>query len=453
MKDRQQVSSSISFFAPLSLGSFVWIIFRDVPIGRFTDGEFVTCRVLGGLPKQPFVEVSLRPSRIEGDLEVDSPPEVGESIHAYVVDTHKKGCFLRLSREVEGRVILKELCDGFLPNPAENFPMGRLVVGKVKEVKLAKKKKAAQSAGCKQVVDLDLRESVLLASENNVEYDDIEIGGKYKGTVTRIEDYGVFVRIENSKLSGLVHKSECSDNYVKRVQDLYDPGDMVKVLVLKKDEEKKNIGFSMKASHFEDDEDSEDDSISGDESEGEAEALGELDSDDENFASKLAEKMSRDKVPAGDSDDSASEANSDSSSSEDEKEPVNRKDSKNKVTMDTDVGFDWGGLSSKPSAQGNADWEKDEDDDSSGDESDGLRKSSHKSRKKHAQRLREEQEISKREAALADGTADDNPETAGDFERLLAGNPNSSELWIKVRSKDTFDVRYESVSNTLHSFE
>jgi rRNA biogenesis protein RRP5 len=57
--------------------------------------------------------------------------------------------------------------------------------------------------------------------------------------------------------------------------------------------------------------------------------------------------------------------------------------------------------------------------------------SSHKSRKKQAQRRREEQEITRRETALADGTADENPETAGDFERLLAGNPNSSELWIR----------------------
>jgi rRNA biogenesis protein RRP5 len=63
-----------------------------------------------------------------------------------------------------------------------------------------------------------------------------------------------------------------------------------------------------------------------------------------------------------------------------------------------------------------------------------VKKSSHRSRKKQAKRRREEQEIAKREAALADGTADDNPETAADFERLLAGNPNSSEIWIRYMS-------------------
>ena len=61
----------------------------------------------------------------------------------------------------------------------------------------------------------------------------------------------------------------------------------------------------------------------------------------------------------------------------------------------------------------------------------GAQKTSHKSRKKQAQRRREEDEITRRETALADGTADENPETAADFERLIAGSPNSSELWIK----------------------
>jgi rRNA biogenesis protein RRP5 len=32
---------------------------------------------------------------------------------------------------------------------------------------------------------------------------------------------------------------------------------------------------------------------------------------------------------------------------------------------------------------------------------------------------------------LADGTADENPETAADFERLVASSPISSETWIK----------------------
>ena len=106
--------------------------------------------------------------------------------------------------------------------------------------------------------------------------------------------------------------------------------------------------------------------------------------------------------------------------------------------MDTNVGFDWD-ASGKSSTKAKLANDESSDDDSDGsssssdDESDddvGFT-SSHKSRKKAAARRKEEEEISRREVALADGTADENPETAADFERLVASSPNSSETWIK----------------------
>ena len=194
------------------------------------------CRVLGGIPARPLVEVSLRPNRIEGDLEDDNVPESGEVAYAYVIATNKRGCFVRLSRSVEGRVMLKEMSDEFLPNPAAAFPPGRLVVGKVKEIKENKNNKQV-----KTIVDFDMRESKVLESQK-LGFEDIELNSKFRGTVTRIENYGVFVRIENSTVSGLVHKSECSDKYVKNLSDLYDPGDLVKVLVIKKDVAEKRLG-------------------------------------------------------------------------------------------------------------------------------------------------------------------------------------------------------------------
>ena len=78
--------------------------------------------------------------------------------------------------------------------------------------------------------------------------------------------------------------------------------------------------------------------------------------------------------------------------------------------------------------QGDSSEEENSEDD---DDEEGAQKSSHKARRKQARRRREEQNISRREMALADGTADENPETPADFERLLASNPNSSEIWIR----------------------
>jgi rRNA biogenesis protein RRP5 len=392
------------------------------------------------IPKQSLVDVSLRQSRKEGDLDDDETPPEGETIQGFVVQTNKKGCFVRLARHVEGRVTLKELCDGFLHDPAASFPMGRLIAGKVKAVRDAKKSKNSKDP-TKVQVDLDMRESTLMDHQKKLTFEDIELQGKYKGTVTRIESYGVFVQIENSNVSGLVHMSECSDKFIKNLGSLYDPGDRVKVLALKKDDEGKKLGFSMKASHFEDDEDSDDDSSDGDAEMADVKDLmGEdkeddgFDSDDENFASKLSAKMEAedkddssgdDKGGDSEQDDGDSDDDSDSDDSDDEAE------AKKKSALDTDVGFDWGaGASGKQNkleadSSDESDSEDEEDDDAEG------KNSSHKSRKKQAKRRREEQEISRRETALADGTADENPETAGDFERLLAGNPNSSELWIR----------------------
>ena len=104
----------------------------------------------------------------------------------------------------------------------------------------------------------------------------------------------------------------------------------------------------------------------------------------------------------------------------------------------TNVGFDWGASTSKPTKSSKFAANSSDDDESSNsseDESDddadiGV-KNSHKARKKAAAKKREEEETSRREAALADGTADESPENSADFERLVASSPNSSEVWIK----------------------
>eukprot|EP00934_Nitzschia_sp_Nitz4_P003539 Nitzschia sp. Nitz4//scaffold29_size155292//140902//147146//NITZ4_002690-RA/size155292-augustus-gene-0.216-mRNA-1//1//CDS//3329546544//3529//frame0 len=397
----------------------------------FPNGMHVVCRVLRSVPKQSMVEVSLRESRIEGDIDDDEPMPEGETVQGFVIQTNKKGCFIRLARHIEGRVTLKELSEAFLPNPAVSFPPGRLVTAKVKSIQEVKKSKSSKDP-TKFRVDLDMRESSLLDKKKLMSFDDIELQSKHKGTVTRIESYGVFVQLENSNVSGLVHMSECSDHFIKNLQALYNPGDLVKVLVIKKDPEEKKLGLSMKASHFENDEDSDDDTsmegeVEDDDEDSEMEDVfnsgrmqddDDLDSDDENYVSKLASKMETEE----DSEDDSDEADSSEDDSDDEG-PAGRN------LLDSDVGFQWGVGTAIDKRNGN-DSSDESDSEEESDDEDG-KKSSHKSRKKQAERRREEQEISRREVALADGTADENPETPADFERLLAGDPNSSELWIR----------------------
>jgi rRNA biogenesis protein RRP5 len=415
---------------------------------QFPHGTYVTCRVLKPIPGQSIVDVSLRPSRIEGDLDDDEPPAVGDTVPGYVIRTNKSGCFIRTSRQIEGRVSIKELCDGFLPDPAASFPPGRLVVGKVKEVHEAQKKKGKPNSPARVLVDLDMRESTLL-NPDKLSFDAIELNSKHRGTVTRVEPYGIFVRIENSDVSGLVHKSECSDKFIKNLDGLFDPGDLVKVLVIKSEAEGKKLGLSMKPSHFADDDDSDDDSSVENSMEEDADQdlmdsndEGSLDSDDENFGAKLAAKMQQEEGSDDSSDDDSGSSSvpaldktaHESSESDDESDHDTLKKSTPKA-FDMDVGFDWGPTAHPASSKAKDEDDTSQDGDSSSEseeeEDDNGVKSSHKSRKQQARRRREEQEIAHRETALADGTADQNPETAADFERLIAGNPNASEIWIR----------------------
>ena len=284
-----------------------------------------------------------------------------------------------------------------------------------------------------------MRESSILESEDKLTFDEVEEGAKYKGVITRIERYGVFVRLDNSRVSGLAHITECSDEFIAGGLDkYYDPGDLVKVYVLNLDKDAKQVNFSLKASYFEGDIDSDDESSSESDCEDERstsndEVLSDaydseidnksIDSNDENFASKLAKKMSSPNESSDDESSSESESGFDEESSSDEESVP-----ENKNGMDTNVGFDWG--ENNDQSMRIDDDSSSESDASSEDDELSLGKKS-KLRKKSSLKRQEEKKIALREIALADGTLDVNPETRADFERLIASNPNFSEHWIK----------------------
>ena len=65
------------------------------------------------------------------------------------------------------------------------------------------------------------------------------------GTVRNVIDFGAFVDI-GVKHDGLVHISELSENYVKNPSDVVSIGDIVKVKVIKIDNDRQKVSLSMK---------------------------------------------------------------------------------------------------------------------------------------------------------------------------------------------------------------
>jgi rRNA biogenesis protein RRP5 len=55
---------------------------------------------------------------------------------------------------------------------------------------------------------MTFRSGDLIRAPGTITAADLQSGQKIEGIVKRIEDYGLFIQIKGSKLSGLCHKSE-----------------------------------------------------------------------------------------------------------------------------------------------------------------------------------------------------------------------------------------------------
>lgn len=75
--------------------------------------------------------------------------------------------------------------------------------------------------------------------------EDLKEGMVLTGTVRNVIDFGAFVDI-GVKHDGLVHISEMSDKYIKNPSEIVSVGDIVKVKVIKIDQERQKVGLSMK---------------------------------------------------------------------------------------------------------------------------------------------------------------------------------------------------------------
>lgn len=73
----------------------------------------------------------------------------------------------------------------------------------------------------------------------------MKIGDVVTGTVTGLQDYGVFVKVE--EYDGLIHISELSDKFVRDVRDYLTVGDIIDLKVLEVDEDYKKLKLSYKA--------------------------------------------------------------------------------------------------------------------------------------------------------------------------------------------------------------
>ena len=262
--------------------------------GPLEQGEYRLCRVVAVDEARGHIECSLRPSRVaaaaggaskkrkltnpagntlladadpaEETFDTADYPPIGAVVKGFVIGTNAGGCFVRVGRGLVGRVMIKNLSDQFVANPKIEFPEGRLVAAKVTSVDEDAEK-----------LELNLRPSAVLGGDADTlakqELAALEIGSKIRGTVTRVEPFGVFIRLDGLKsVTGMCHRSEAADRFVEDLTKFFSAGDLVKAVVLKVELDTKRLSLGLKASYFDQDDASEDESEE-DESEEEESAM------------------------------------------------------------------------------------------------------------------------------------------------------------------------------------
>ncbi|MCO5565819.1 hypothetical protein L7F22_019494 [Adiantum nelumboides] len=238
--------------------------------------------------------------------------QVGQKVRGFVKSAvEKAGLFVDVGRNVTARVRISESSDSFVADWKSLFKPGQLVEGTITEVGSSNNKvemslKSKVGGTKSKKVSAKSVEATLLAS--------LEVGQKVKGFVRALAEFGVFVQIDGTTLSGLAHKTQLSDDAdPDQAVKAFSVGDKVKAVILKLDVEKKKLSFGLKPSLFssedfeesaEEEEDDDEGSDAGSSDvEMDADALLQNDSDDDENLLEIDHGSDSDEEEEEDSED------------------------------------------------------------------------------------------------------------------------------------------------------
>ncbi|OCL15098.1 rRNA biogenesis protein-like protein RRP5 [Glonium stellatum] len=345
------------------------------------------------------VGLSTRPSNVlSSSLPVKDPQisnisqlKVNDVVRGFVKNVADGGLFISLGPRVTAFVRISDISDAYIKDWKAGFEIDQLVTGKIIAVDSALNH--VQMSLKASIIDKDYVQPL--------QFSDIKPGQIVTGKVRKVEDFGVFIVVDNSNnVSGLCHRSEIADGQkVEDVKALYKEGDAVKAKVLKLDEKKRRINFSLKYSNIkgspEDSHDSDEDVSDGGVDIENSGSEGEVLEDDTEM---------RD-VHSTDDEEEAEEGNHHFDEMDVDEVPITKS-----ISGLNTSGFDWTGTSLGPD-EGDAVSDMEQGEDVS------------KKKKKH-----------RKPEIKIDRTGDLDkigPQSVADFERLLLGQPNSAELWVR----------------------
>lgn len=150
------------------------------------------------------------------------------------------GAFVNLGG-ADGLIHLSELSWGRVNHPSEVVSIGQKLNVMVLSVDRKRKR-----------IGLSLRR--LLPEPWDTVPDKYEVGQLVRGTVTKLVHFGVFARLENDAIEGLVHISELADKRINHPSEVVSEGLEVELRIIRIDTDKRRMGLSLKQAQPEEEE-------------------------------------------------------------------------------------------------------------------------------------------------------------------------------------------------------
>ncbi|CAN1306960.1 rRNA biogenesis protein RRP5 [Linum perenne] len=360
------------------------------PLAEYHEGQFVRCKVLEislSVKGTAHIDLSLRSVEQSGNTHVEKIEDLhpNDVVQGYVKSVTAKGCFILLSRKLEAKILMSNLCDGYVEKPETEFPVGKLVSGRILSVEPLSKR-----------IEVTLRTTNPSNEEKSQGKDlsHLRVGSVVSGSIRRVESYGLFITLSNTNMVGLCHVSELPADQTNDILSNYKAGEKVTVKILQVDEERRRISLGMTNL------DTDNNTDESESDEGEEEDGG--DSDDDSDTNIVL-------LPEGHNSDSEDE---------NEEHPILAEAESRASIPPLEVTLD--------------DMEEDEVDDrvTPDNQERNVEPDTKDKKKKEKSKSKgeREKEIRAAEERLLEK---DIPRSADEFEKLLRGSPNSSFIWIK----------------------
>lgn len=179
-----------------------------------------------------------------------------KTITGEIIEITSKGeIFVNFGYKADGIIPLKEFSEDGTKDPKEEFKIGDTITADVLKMndgegnvllsyKRAKRRRDAIQAKERKIQKAKQKELQKIEKIKKREefWNNIKVGSKYVGIISKIVDYGLFIDLGVTK--GLLHVSEILWNKEEKLEDKFNIGDEIEVEIKSFDKEENKISLS-----------------------------------------------------------------------------------------------------------------------------------------------------------------------------------------------------------------